>query len=116
MVDRRSLAIGVFAVVVAMSGLVPRAQAPAAPAAGAQGQGGRGGPGGAGRGAGRGGGGFGRGAFTPAAWSQRPEDSPLQLDLAHGHAPERHRVRARSRRSTTTPKAAPSRWTASPAR
>jgi hypothetical protein len=65
MVDRRSLAIGVFAVVVAMSGLVPRAQAPAAPAAGAQGQGGRGGPGGAGRGAGRGGGGFGRGAFTP---------------------------------------------------
>src|SRR5437868_14918887 len=63
MVDRRSLAIGVFAVVVATSGLVSRAQAPAAPTAGAQGRGGPGGPGG--RGAGRGGAGFGRAAFTP---------------------------------------------------
>ena len=60
MVDRQSLAIGVLAVLVAMSGVTAWGQAPAAPAAGAQG---RGGPGGPGRG------GFGgRGsAFTPAA-------------------------------------------------
>ena len=64
MVDRRSLAISVFAVVVAMScvttwGQPPATPAPAAPAGGGQGRGGagRGGPGG----------GFGRGAvaFTP---------------------------------------------------
>ena len=64
MVDRRSLAIGVLAVLVAMSGVTawgqaPAAQGPAAPAAGAQGRGGQG-AGGPGRGA--------RGAaFTPAA-------------------------------------------------
>jgi len=64
MVDRRSLATGLLAVLVAMSsvtawGQAPAAQGPAAPAAGAQGRGGQG-PGGPGRG--------GRGAaFTPAA-------------------------------------------------
>jgi hypothetical protein len=64
MVDRRSLAIGVLAVLVAMSGVTawgqaPAAQGPVAPAAGAQGRGGQG-PGGPGRG--------GRGtAFTPPA-------------------------------------------------
>src|SRR5688572_7619481 len=81
MVDRRSLAIGVFAGLVAMGGVIADAQAPAgqgapaggqgqgAPAAG-QGRGAPGGPGGApaGRG-GRGGAGGGRGgrgtAFTP---------------------------------------------------
>jgi len=65
MVDRRSLAIGVFAVVVAMSGVTTWGQAPAAPAPAGGGQG----PGGPGRGAPGGrGGGFGRGAtaFTPA--------------------------------------------------
>jgi hypothetical protein len=65
MVDRRSLAIGVFAVVLATSGVTTWGQAPAAPAPAAPAGGGQG-PGGAGRG-GRGGG-FGRGgtAFTPA--------------------------------------------------
>src|SRR6267154_5555593 len=63
MVDRRSLPIGAFAVLVAMSSVTAWGQAaatPGAPAAGAQG---RGGPGGPGRG------GFGgRGpAFTPTA-------------------------------------------------
>jgi hypothetical protein len=58
MVDRRSLPIGMLAVLVAMSGVTAWGQAPAAPAAGAQGRGGQG-PGGPGRG--------GRGpAFTPA--------------------------------------------------
>jgi hypothetical protein len=58
MVDRRSLAIGTLAVLVAMSGVTAWGQAPAAPASGAQGRGGQG-PGGPGRG--------GRGpAFTPA--------------------------------------------------
>jgi hypothetical protein len=59
MIDRRSLAIGVLAVLVAMSGVTAWGQAPAAPAAGAQGRGapGRGGPGRGGRGT----------AFTPAA-------------------------------------------------
>ena len=56
MVDRRSLAIGVFGVLVAMSGVIARGQAPAAPATGAQGRGGPGGPGRGGRGT----------AFTPA--------------------------------------------------
>jgi hypothetical protein len=58
MVDRRSLAAGMLAVLVAMSGVTAWGQAPTAPAAGAQGRG-RQGPGGPGRG--------GRGAaFTPA--------------------------------------------------
>jgi hypothetical protein len=58
MVDRRSPAIGMLAVLVAMSGVTAWGQAPTAPAAGAQGRG-RQGPGGPGRG--------GRGAaFTPA--------------------------------------------------
>jgi hypothetical protein len=58
MVKRRSLAIGAFAFLVAVSGVTAWGQAPAAPAAGTQGRGG------AGPGGGRGG--FGRGtAFTP---------------------------------------------------
>src|SRR4051812_19178955 len=69
MVDRRSLAIGVFvfAVCVAMSGVATRGQAPAAPAAAAPAAPAGGGQGRGGAGRGGPGGGFGRGAaaFTP---------------------------------------------------
>ncbi len=89
MFERRTLAIGVFAGIVAMSGLTAWGQAPPAggqgPAAGAQGRGGQGpggpgGPGGAqGRGGpggpGGGGGGRGRGgAYTPPAGSKELKD------------------------------------------
>src|SRR5688572_4297934 len=83
MFERRTLAIGVFAGLVAMSGLTAWGQqAPAAggqaPAAGAQGRGGQGpgGPGGAqGRGGGAAGGGRGRGgAYTPPAGSKELKD------------------------------------------
>ena len=89
MVERRTLAIGVFAGLVAMSGLTAWGQAPAAgaqgpaagaqaPAGGAQGRGGQGpgGPGGVqGRGGGGAGGGRGRGgAYTPPAGSKELKD------------------------------------------
>ena len=83
MFERRTLAIGVFAGLIAMSGLTAWGQAPPAggqaPAAGAQGRGGQG-PGGPGGAQGRAGGGqgqgrgAGRGAYTPPPGAKELKD------------------------------------------